>query len=42
VAVQFVNDPRGRASYVGDVAHGVLDPAPVALFFESAPMGETP
>jgi phosphoenolpyruvate---glycerone phosphotransferase subunit DhaL len=35
---------RGRASYVGDVARGVLDPGAVtvALFFESAPMGETP
>src|SRR5262245_12937544 len=35
---------RGRASYVGDVARGVLDPGAVtvALFFESAPTGETP
>jgi dihydroxyacetone kinase-like protein len=34
---------RGRASYVGEVARGVLDPGAVtvALFFESAPMGET-
>jgi dihydroxyacetone kinase-like protein len=34
---------RGRASYVGDVARGVLDPGAVtvALYFESAPMGET-
>jgi len=34
---------RGRASYVGDVARGVLDPGAVtvALFFESAPTGET-
>ncbi len=33
---------RGRASYVGDVARGVLDPGAVtvALFFESAPMGD--
>jgi dihydroxyacetone kinase-like protein len=35
---------RGRASYVGEVARGVLDPGAVtvALFFESAPTGETP
>lgn len=34
---------RGRASYAGDVARGVLDPGAVtvALFFESAPIGET-
>jgi len=33
---------RGRASYVGDVARGVLDPGAVtvALFFESAPIGD--
>jgi hypothetical protein len=35
---------HGRASYVGDVARGVLDPGAVtvALFFESAPVGGDP
>jgi dihydroxyacetone kinase-like protein len=35
---------RGRASYVGDVARGVLDPGAVtvALFFESAPIPGDP
>jgi dihydroxyacetone kinase-like protein len=35
---------RGRASYVGDVARGVLDPGAVtvALFFETAPIPGEP
>jgi dihydroxyacetone kinase-like protein len=39
VSTQGLRARRGRSSYVGDVAVGVLDPGAitVALFFESAP-----
>ncbi len=42
VSTEAIAARRGRASYVGDVARGVLDPGAVtvALFFESAPIGD--
>jgi dihydroxyacetone kinase-like protein len=43
-ATEVIAARRGRASYVGDVARGVLDPGAVtvALFFETAPIPGEP